>query len=456
MSEQAAQTRIEILAGKLSVRVVRHDIASQHGPIPCWSYVSEGLTGRQQTEVVFTLRRDLADSPDEFPGEPLPLFATIYQVTETGQRVTSGSFTEIGDGGFFGHHVLYVRALALPGVRLPSSCLAALLVTDDEIRAVREFGSTRVLARLGQATSCFPFPPWADPGRRGVALERTLEASVLSKLPRASAHDVHAAVHDGRITLGVARSEQLSWKERLSQVPEGTPLALLTALDPAADGCLVWVPGQKGPEAIRPMGSSGARVSGCFVALVPGQADGGRILEDGFAIELTAGSWQAVREALIEGKELELPATGDAMAVALTWHNEVYVSPIDVRAYQPAVAGDAGPVSRVTIGQVRLMASEEEVAARTSRQDLAAFLQTLQRSLQHILGDHDEEAELLLRLRCTPQGHDASLSGRGEIPQEVMAMVFETIKQLPRLPVRDGEVSIEIELAVSAAAGAAR
>jgi hypothetical protein len=45
------------------------------------------------------------------------------------------------------------------GVPLPPSCLAALLITTDELRAVREFGTTRVLARLGQASGYYPFPP---------------------------------------------------------------------------------------------------------------------------------------------------------------------------------------------------------------------------------------------------------------------------------------------------------
>jgi hypothetical protein len=59
--------------------------------------------------------------------------------------------TEFGERRFFDHHVLYVAAQPLPGVALPSPCLAGLLITDDELRAVRTFGPSRLLARLGQA-----------------------------------------------------------------------------------------------------------------------------------------------------------------------------------------------------------------------------------------------------------------------------------------------------------------
>jgi hypothetical protein len=442
--ERGAPVRIELLAGQLAARIYRHEIESQHGLVPCWSYVTEGLTGVQQAEVVFTLRRDPEDPSDGVPEEPLRLLSSIHQVTQTGQRVTSGSYTEFGDGGFFGHHVLYVRAQSLSGVRLPASCLAALLVTADELRAVREFGTTRVLARLGQASSHYPFPPWADRRRRGLSLERTLEASVLSKIPRASAHDVHVSVKDNQITVAALRSEQPSWQERLAAVPEHVPLALLTAFDPEASGCLVWVPGQKGPEAILPPGSDGARVCGCFIAFLGEQAtSGGKILEDGLAMELTREAWQAIRQALLDGKELSIPATGGGMSLALTWRDEVYVSPIAAHAYR---AEDASAPSRVSIRHVRVLTSEEELAARTSVRDLTAFCEAIRHSAQQVLGGRDDEAELLLRLRCTPEGHGIHLSGRGEVPQEIMQAVFEAIRQLPGLPIRDGEVSFEIEL----------
>jgi hypothetical protein len=460
---EPALARVEIIAGKLAARIYRHEVESQHGAIPCWSYVSEGLTGQQQTEVVFTLRRDPARPAGEAPSEPLQLLATIYQVTETGQRATSGSFTEFGGDGFFGHHVLYVQALAMTGVRLPASCLAALLVTADELRAVREFGTTRVLARLGQASSHYPFPPWADPQRRGLSLERTLESSVLSKVPRASAHDVHVSLTDRQITMAALRSEQLSWQDRLAQVPPEVPLALLTAFDPAANGCLVWVPGQKQPEAIIPPGSNGSRVCGCFLAVIPDQpGNGGKVLEDGFAVELTTEAWQALRRALIDGVDLAIPASGDGMSLALTWRDEVYVSPIDARAYRaeggwamhrPEGTGEAAPASRVAIRHVRLLASEEEVAARTTVAAVVAFCEAIRSCAEQVFGGRDDEAGLLVRLQCTPEGHGIKLAGSGEIPPEPMQAFFDALRRLDRLPVRDGEVSFEIELAVAAAGG---
>jgi len=321
-SEPAAPVDVELIAGKLSARIYVHEIDARQGSIPCWSYVTDGLIGQQQAELVFTLRRDPGEPSDGFPPDPLQLFVAVYQLAEQGKRATSGSFTQFGDRNFFGHHLLYASAQPLAGVTLPPDCLAALLVTADELRAVREFGCTRVLARLGQASAYYPFPPWADRRRQGLSLTRTFEASLLSKIPRASAQGVCVSVKDNRIIVSARRAEQPSWPERLAQLPDNVPFALLTALDPTANGCLVWVPGQKGPEAITPPGSDGSRLCGCFILFLADQpVNGGKLLEDGFAMELTRDAWQAIRRALVDGQELSIAATGGGMSFALTWRD---------------------------------------------------------------------------------------------------------------------------------------
>jgi hypothetical protein len=99
--------------------------------------------------------------------------------------------------------------------------------------------------------------------------------------------------------------------------------------------------------------------------------------------------------------------------------------------------------------QVRLLTSDSEMAARTSASDLAAFCRQLQLSAAHVLGSHDGETEVLVRLRCTPQGHDAHLATRGDPPQGAMQALLEAIQQLDRLPVREGEVSLEVLLSLS-------
>jgi hypothetical protein len=450
---------LEVVPGKLSARVYLHDIDFRGKPIACWSYVSHGLAALEQPDIVFTLRRERGESSDGFPQDPLHLLATIYQLADDGQRVGPGDVTGFGAPGFLGHHLLYVETQPLDGVPLAPSCLTALLITTDELRAVAEFGSTRVLARMGQASGYYPFPPWADRRRPGLSFARTFEQSLLSKLPRAASHDVRVAVESNQIIVSALRGAQPPWQDRLAELSDNVPLTLLTALDPTANGCLVWVPGQSAPEAITPQESDGSRLCGCFVVFVPEQPEnGGRMHEDGFVMELTADSWKEVRSALIEGRDVWIPAAGTEMSFALTWRDQDYVSPADGRSYfaeggwdvhRPTTPAGAPAAGKVTIKQVRLLTPQRELAARSSAGELAVFCQEVQRCAERSVGDRAVAAELVIRMRCTPEGHDVDLSSRGEVPQPFMQAFFEAVKQLARLPVKDGEVSFEIELTVS-------
>jgi hypothetical protein len=209
---------------------------------------------------------------------------------------------------------------------------------------------------------------------------------------------------------------------------------MLTALDPTANGCLVWVPGQKGPEAIVPPGSDGTRLCGCFIVFIAEQpANGGKILEDGFAMELTRDAWQAIRSALVDGNELSIPATGDAIAFALTWRDDLATD------------------GRVTIGQVQLLTEQDQLAARASALDLAVFCREIQRCAVRVLGDHEGQLDVLVRASCTPEGHQFGLSRRGEASDETLQALVDALEEIARLPVREGEVSFEIQLTVSAA-----
>ncbi|HEX3766260.1 MAG TPA: DUF3480 domain-containing protein [Kofleriaceae bacterium] len=454
--QPSAPVSVEIVAGQLSARVYPHEIATQQTRIACWSYVTDGLAAHGQPEIVFTLRREPGEAVERFPEEPLRLFSAIFELAARGQRVTAGGQTEFGDTRFFDHHLLYARAQPLAGVRLPPGCLAALLVTADELRAVRAFGPARVLARMGQAATHYPFPPWADRKRRGLAMDRTFEASVLSKLPRASDQHVHVTLHGDRIVISAPRAEQPAWRDRLAQLPDGVPLTLLTALDPAANGCLVWVPGQKEPEAIIPNGSDASRVGGCFLALFPDQpANTGRILEDGFAMQLTGEAWQALRRALIEGEELAIPAA-EGMACALTWRDEAEASveaELDSDAGEDDATGDLAAAepgtTRVALDAVRLLTSEAELAARASADQIAAFCRELQRCVERMLADRNEPLGLRLRVICRPRSHRVGMAHRGELSEDALDALIDALEQLPSPPVR-GEVSFELELSVAA------
>jgi hypothetical protein len=312
---------VEIIPGELTARVYCHTISATHGPVPCWSYVSDGLRAHRQPEVVFTLRRERGEDDEAFPEDPAQLFGTFYRLAAQGHRVTVGSCTELGARRFFGHHILYADAQPLTDVSMPPACLTALLIDDDELRAVRTFGCTRVLARMGNAANHYPFPTWSERGRRGLSFTSTFEQSILARVGVRLSGPIVASLHDNRVTVGIQRSLLAGLQGK--QLPD-TPIGLLALRDPAANACLVWEPDQREPTAISPPGSDGSRVAGAFAVVLGEQPhDGGKLFEDGFVIELTDASWAAFHRALHGGTDLVIPATAGGMHFALTWLDEM-------------------------------------------------------------------------------------------------------------------------------------
>jgi hypothetical protein len=109
----------------------------------------------------------------------------------------------------------------------------------------------------------------------------------------------------------------------LQQAPATEPIALLTDLAPHANACLVWEPGQSEPTAISPPDSDGARVSACFLLIVPEQGDDHvKLVEDGVALLLTSSIWASVRQALLSGRSNRIQPSDGTPPVVFSWTTE--------------------------------------------------------------------------------------------------------------------------------------
>jgi hypothetical protein len=454
---------VELISGALKASVHVHMVSTPLGEIPCWSYVSDGLRGQQHAEVVITLRREADELEDQFPDDPLKLFALFYERARQGDRVVPGSVTLLGGKRFFGHHLVYARAQPLGDVPLPPSCLTALAVNDEELRAVQTFGLTRVLARMGEACRYYPFPPWMERGRSGLAFAQTFEDSLLAKIGRRASPSLYVVMTSGRVTAMTQRSAQPQWQEAVTALADDEPLAILAELDEGADSCLVWQPGQRDPFGIAMPGGKGERTSGCFLAFISGQPeDGALLIEDGFVLQLTSASWTALRRALSDGTDLSIPTTGAGMPFALEWLNECYVSPIDGavysaaggwRRYQPGENTGAHLDRLVAPGDgIRLLTAEATIAARCSASDLGAFCQEVRLCMARTLAQCDGPAKILVRVTCTPEGHRFELASEGRAPRVALQSLHDALGSIAKLPVRTGEVVFEITLTAAPSA----
>ena len=169
------------------------------------------------------------------------------------------------------------------------------------------FDVTRVMARLGFASRHYPCPTWSSRRRPGIVFERMESETVLRNVSRRHISGARVVQEDSRAKIRCTRRASTELAQNLRDLQAEECLALLADLDPSANGCFVWEPGQSGPGAITPPQSDGARLSACFALFVPRQPeDETRLIEDGVGFLLTAVSWSRANQALLTGENLIL------------------------------------------------------------------------------------------------------------------------------------------------------
>jgi hypothetical protein len=311
---------LDLIPGKLKAHVHVHEMETLTGHISCWSYGSDGLWALGQKEMVLTLQRRPGEAPGDYLEEPLTFFAAVYPLAEQGLLVDTGDITEFADDWLLGFRGLaYVPSEPLEGVDLPEQAIAAILLQAEELDTVRDFGLTRVLARLGNAYRYYPYPPWSERSRPGVWYADEGESTILALARRVNVPGTSVLYDGDQIILRVWPRGKEGLQELL-KVPEDAVVTLLTEMDPTVNACLVWTPGQTGLEAITTGEADASVITANFIVFVPQQpGDGGQALEDGFVMMLTDASWLAIREALEMEKNLTIPATQEGLGLVVEW-----------------------------------------------------------------------------------------------------------------------------------------
>src|SRR5262245_16238831 len=327
--------RIEGLSDTLALTVFEHELATQERPIPCWTFVTDGLVGRGQKELALTIARGHGEHPEEIARAVSNFAVEVHRMAGQGRLVDVGDITMFGGLGPAGTRgFAYVAPEAMPGVEVPLSALAAIPLMGDEARLARGLGPARVLARLARHYRYYPCPPWWERGRPAFAAAPGDESSLLAQMRRAHVRGVSARMERGNVRLSVHPGAREALQRTLAEVPTNTVFAILTAPDIEADGTFVWRPGSDQLEAATPQGSRAERLSLVFVAFAMGVDQiGGRVVEDGAALMFTTQAWEALGAAIAGGEPLTLAPTVGTVGVELHWMPTRYVSQVDGRAY---------------------------------------------------------------------------------------------------------------------------
>ena len=140
----------------------------------------------------------------------------------------------------------------------------------------------------------------------------------------------------------------------------------------------------------------------------------------------------------------------------------VFQNPFDGKAYAgKTYVGQGGrdapapgtpqvePVERnVKLGMLRLLTLENDVAARANVKDIVTFVSKAHRLAEEHLGRSAQPFKLLVQFTCRPSVHDVQLARQGDASEELLNAYYIALKAVDALPVRDGEVSFQVEMSI--------
>ena len=271
---------------------------------------------------------------------------------------------------------------------------------------------------------------------------------------------VPAITRNGTTSLSVLPSSRASLQGFLNELPPSKPLALRTQPDPRANACLVWPSGHDQPVAITPAGSDGSRKTGAFLAFIPMQ-DTNEIhtVEDGFFLYLTNSAWQKIREALLSGTDVFVPAAGvDDASITVVWTKPAaYTSPVSGEkytaerwtTYKPETT--LPPKERVAVSSSRvvLLTSEQDLQARTTADDLGGYLNVIEKTVDTFF-THPERRiirELTIRLALTATEHEVQFIAVPDLSADVSEDLHERLESV-RSPKVGGPVKLDLILSL--------
>jgi hypothetical protein len=459
--------QFELIPGKLRMRVYLHDLESLAGAVPCWTYVTNGFWEHKQKEFIFSLRRNPEEKAADFSQEPLEFFRAVYRYAEQGRLVDVGDISELATSSLLGHKgLLYISPESYEGIESPSPALTAILLSEEELLAVKQFGPARVMARLGQLAHYYPCPPWSDRTRPSLSFSRSMEESILVQFPRLWMRGIRVRMEDNCIKLRLLPQVASPLSDRLEQLPSESSLALLTEIDPSADGCLVWEPDGYHPSAITPGESNGSHLCGCFMAFVPEQAeDGGKLIEDGFIMWLINESWMAIRQAIASSHPMYISSTDDGLSFQLEWIQTAYRNPFDDstiyaetgwETYYPLEIRDDGYVGPVNVKYIRLLLPADDVAQRVGVEPFGAYTQAIEDVVRNHFGSTTvtEGQDLIVQFELCPEGKvKVEMASYPGIDDKILSEVYASILALPAPKVNRDSIKFQIPFTIQGGAG---
>lgn len=315
--------KLELIPRRLTVSIYQHNLLGIGSHIPCWIFITGGMSALKQKEFVLILRLKKGENGKTFPKPPLQLFLFLFKSVLQKKRFNVGDVTRLGEKGLLGFKGLgYTFELLAPrDVPLPQHYLTCILLSTEETLAAQASGFTRVLTRLGYGASRFPALPWNDLERASLPMQAVLKSSEFRELNAISLrHSSVNLVGGDKVVLILAAAIHGLLEPFIKQHGNQRRLGFITQLLPYHDGALVWLPDKDIIEMNMDPDADGEMIAGSFLIMARGEQNGARMLEDGFTMQFDDESWLLFCNAISRRQNLSLRPAGSDMEFNVVWN----------------------------------------------------------------------------------------------------------------------------------------
>ena len=106
-----------------------------------------------------------------------------------------------------------------------------------------------------------------------------------------------------------------------------------------------------------------------------------------------------------------------------------YVAPGGWKTYEPK-GGVKPSDKKVSLDGIRLLQSQDEIAARTTVEKLAAFIESARAAGDDVFSSYGKPAALLVQFTSAPGHHTVEIASQGEIPRELLQRYYDKLETL--------------------------
>ncbi|KAH8749170.1 hypothetical protein BGZ57DRAFT_140114 [Hyaloscypha finlandica] len=345
-----------------TVSIHAHMFTSPPNQMPCWTYISQGLSMVSQPEVVFTLLRRPSENVEAFPESPLEWINTVYDLAHGGLHLETGEMVDLvldQEEAFlkinqvmiiqdpkkwqpmsrFGSFVLGIPlnsgCFQFLNDMLPPNAHHVIALTHEETAVAKQFGVTRVIGHLGLSVRWFPYPPWIDRDRGDAVNLADQGGSIRIGMPILRLYGLNAMLVEDDIvlTIPVGDNKRKSLKDYVLGLPMSAAVGLDSFITQEADGELTWKSGQKYPMGMASTSRKMKNLNLGFLMFIPQRdKDHCMMCEDGYGILIRDDTWKAIRDAIQNAQDITIPLEDDKRFI-LQWKHSVFHNPIDGGEY---------------------------------------------------------------------------------------------------------------------------